>query len=305
VLAGILLLVLAIGPAPQARQEPPVNRRAEVERVCANWRAGAYATPEKLQAAFEAIGTGAVPELCKMLDAGKLDIPLGPIARSIGSLGSPTGFGALKRFAASPLADNRVSAMDALGRLGLEGAVVTLVGALDDASPEVVEAAESALLTTKAPSARIVETVSDRLPFASDKCRVATLLARLGTDEAHDALLKHIDSLDDGVSLAALQALWIAVRTADGEQVLDALTNSISWDVRKQACLLLGKIKHKPAMRELIVCLRDSDPGLHANAYWALKEITGLPLKDDPELWAEWLRRSGGSQPPQPKRGGK
>ncbi|HLQ39075.1 MAG TPA: HEAT repeat domain-containing protein, partial [Planctomycetota bacterium] len=114
------------------------------------------------------------------------------------------------------------------------------------------------------------------------------------TPAAHAALIEQLDAVADETRIAALQGLYVLARPEDGERVLSLLQVANPDAVKKQACLFLGRVQHRPAVRTLIDLLRDSeDPGLKANAFWSLQRITALKLKPDAALWELWWDRAG------------
>jgi hypothetical protein len=116
--------------------------------------------------------------------------------------------------------------------------------------------------------------------------------ARLEAD--HAALLARLDAADDAAKLAAMKELCVLVRPEDGDRVFELLKDTKSDAIKKQACLFLGRVQHRPAVRELIDAMRDTqDAGLKANAHWSLQRITGQQLPRDVELWEQWWQTPG------------
>ena len=291
--APILFALLCAAPLRAQEGDGGARVRARVEQRLADWRAGKLAGADQLCDALVGLGRDASPHLCRLLEEPSSDFPVGPVARAVARLGSPQCLPALGHLTASPLAANRAAAIEALGILGREEALPSLAGALDDEDPDVSEKAESALLAQRLPTAHVARALSLRIEAGKDKDRAARVLGRLGGGEAHVILLGHLDSSDERQSLAALQGLRILSLQEDGPEVLLLMRTTPSAEIRKEACLYFGGVKYGPAVRDLIELLREETPGLAANAHWALKQITGLGLKQDAELWGFWWDRSG------------
>ena len=86
----------------------------------------------------------------------------------------------------------------------------------------------------------MVSAVRDRLPAANEKWRLAQVLARSDSKEAHDALLGLL-AYDEESQIVSLQALRLRVRREDGSSVLNLLRRTGSTAVKKEACLFLGR----------------------------------------------------------------
>ncbi|HEX6810572.1 MAG TPA: HEAT repeat domain-containing protein [Planctomycetota bacterium] len=112
----------------------------------------------------------------------------------------------------------------------------------------------------------------------------------------HATLLAQLGAIDDETRLAALEKLSAHGEPEGSEQVTMLLEGNNSDAIKKQACVFLGRVQHREAVRPLIDVLRDStDAGLRANAHWSLQRITGQKLHQDPELWNTWWTQAGQS----------
>jgi hypothetical protein len=122
-------------------------------------------------------------------------------------------------------------------------------------------------------------------------------------EAAHDALIVRLDAADDAIKLVALKELGILARPEDGERVAQLLKDTESDAIKKQACLFLGRVMYRPAVRELIDVLRNTDdPGFRANAHWSLRRITGQKLPQDVRSWELWWQTpDNGFAPPSPR----
>ena len=118
--------------------------------------------------------------------------------------------------------------------------------------------------------------------------------APVPTEADPEALVAQLDEADDATRLAAMKQLCMVARIEDGERVFELLKDTKSDAIKKQACLFLGRVQHRPAVRELIDLLRDAkDPGLKAGAHRSLQRITGLTLRRELEVWELWWVNAG------------
>ena len=80
-----------------------------------------------------------------------------------------------------------------------------------------------------------------------------------------------------------------------GEQAVGALIKALRSrrpSVRWAAVSILGELRAKEAIPELVEALRDDD--VHSAAVEALQHITGEELTDDYDAWKRWLDMGGG-----------
>ena len=129
------------------------------------------------------------------------------------------------------------------------------------------------------------------LRTAETKSGLAAALARLGGDEAHRLVEKLLKSSDVKDSVTAIRLLPAWNRPEDVPKLRSFLYNR-RISLRKEACLALGKLKARSAAPDLIDLLEDRHEGLKSNAHWALRQISGLSLPADPELWTTWWERT-------------
>jgi hypothetical protein len=111
---------------------------------------------------------------------------------------------------------------------------------------------------------------------------------------SREELTRALDAGDTAARIDALQELSRSPWPEDTELVLGLLLHANPDAVRKQACVFLGQVRSRRAVRPLIDALADGkDEGLRANAHWALQRITGQQLRRDAGLWEEWWDRCG------------
>ncbi len=264
-----------------------------VDQALTAWRADPEKDPDQLEKWLVAAGKPASAYLCRIIEGRPQDLPLEPLVMAVGRLGSSESVGTVCSVLSCPAPADRVAAVGALRLLFCSKCIPFLVAAVDDSDDSVAIVAEAALLGEKSSFAQVAREVDKHWKAAKDKSRLARLLGQVATADAHERLLGFLDLPGDDSRVAALQGLYLLARPEDGERVAVLLKGSSSVVVRKQACLFLGRVQHRPAVRELIELLRETEAGLAANAHWALQRITGLKLKLDAGLWDEWWERSG------------
>jgi HEAT repeat protein len=287
----IVTALLALGAAARTgdgalRYDDP---KPKVDTILATWRSKGGENPD----ALVALGSNAAPYLCQLLDSRVEGLPVEPIALAIGRLGASHSIPTLGRLLDSGSAKERAVAVEALRISGQRDRLSHLARAFEDPDDAVSSHAETALLAATGESFVVVSIVQQRILRAKDKARLCRLLGRIQGPEAGEALLEMLTSINDDDVLAALQGLWLRANVDDGDHVTELALRSDSVPVRKETCIVLGKLKYKRGTRALIELLRDANEGVVANAHWALREITGEVLKPDFTLWDQWWQRAG------------
>jgi HEAT repeat protein len=170
-----------------------------------------------------------------------------------------------------------------------------VLSALDDDARDVATAASTAIPALIAANSELARdrTLYAALRAAKDHGLAGRTLGRIGTADAHEALLKMFATRDPELVSAALDGLWDAGNDEDLRLVRPLLRAWTLPALRKKACLLVGHLHDGDAVSDLIDALREDEPGLVANAGWALCEITGRHLDPDPDLWTDWWERGG------------
>lgn len=173
--------------------------------------------------------------------------------------------------------------------------VAKSVGALDDPAREVRVAAVTVLLDVCArrPELELFAWHESHFRGFVHHDQLAVLLGRLGTPEARRVLLSMVARWDDpAIVLDGLRGMWLGGQPEDAAAVLETLRH-VDVAVRRKACLVLGRLRARAALRPLIDLLDQPHAGLRADAHWALCRITGMKLAADPALWESWWQRGG------------
>jgi hypothetical protein len=108
------------------------------------------------------------------------------------------------------------------------------------------------------------------------------VIGLLGSNDRLDrALLQNIVGFDQGMDPMSLDELV---------EYLDRGLLSEDAAIRRECARLSGVVREHSLAFLLVELLSDADPGVKGNAYWALRELSGLSIKPDPRRWQSWLR---------------
>jgi HEAT repeat protein len=286
--ALLAVAALCLGPLGESPVEDDGDARRAVDRALAFWQAQEEPDPAHLSQDLVRVGRPAVSYLCELLESRPKGLPAEPVAIALSQLAPSRSVVTFAGLLESPVEDFRVAAVAGLGACNDRTGMPLLVLALDDPAEPVAERAEEAILDSRIPRRFRAVELSVGLRTTTDEGRLARVLGRLGGLEAHDALRELLDKHQESSQMAAMQGLWLLPMEEDGPAVLEVLEDSLSTPIRKQACLLLGKLRHRDSVHTLIELLKDKDRGLRENAHWGLRKITGLRLTNDPEVWEMW-----------------
>ena len=119
--------------------------------------------------------------------------------------------------------------------------------------------------------------------------RMITVLRDAHRTEAELLLVNFLRDMDPSVREAALSALPINGTQRYSPSYLIALLGSAASSDVIGSTLALGRMKHIPAIPNLIGLLSHPDPVIGANALWALKRITGQNYAPVGTLWTAWF----------------
>ncbi len=297
-----LLLALLAGPALAARADDlaAVLRRAARDGAGPEAMATLVADelPAALPQAFEALA------LREIVDPDGHSAPLGPVERGALAL-------ALARAPRAPLLDHmRRVASDGLvaeRKLGL--VLIGASGTADDLAlacalavdregrvdRALLRPLEQALADVVARDARGVETAA-RLLAETGPVVQTPLLRALGAAGGAPAVqeLARLSERDSPLQLVALTELGRLLAAGEGladpsvVRVARTLAAHPDPAIQREALLCLGRLGDDDSIPHLLNLLEGEHAGLRTNAWWALRELTGLPFGDDPRRWRTW-----------------
>lgn len=211
-------------------------------------------------------------------------------ARALGALGDKRATRPIAVLLADPkgTAPEREAACDALGRLADPDGVPMLLLATGDAGDEVRRAAVTALGLVA--DARATAALSLLVRDPKLTALAAEALGRIGDAGALPALVRVLkERRGDEKALESAFAALGKIKSASAVSALLPYLADEDPRVATWAADALGRIGDRRAADPLVVALRREDRDLKDMAVWALQEITGKSLGDDPERWDAWL----------------
>ncbi len=211
-------------------------------------------------------------------------------ARALGQVGDARATDPLCVMLADPVHRTpvRLAVVEALGLLGDTRAVPMLLLTLGDASDKVRLETIQALGKLKDP--RAVAALSLLLREPKLALTVARALMVMGHSQARPALIRAIRTPDLGRD--AIEACFTALGSLGSKSTVSALTPYLSsedLEIARWAASALGRIAHRDAAESLLDAMRRDDPALRDMAAWALQQISGKKLGQDPEVWKKWV----------------
>lgn len=302
VLGSSLVLASLAWPSAVPRQARGQGLDEQIGYSLLEWSEAPQCSGGELTERLAALGPGAELALCRWVhDPVGLGPALEPVTGALVSLGGGSStLEALASLALSPSRDVRVRGLRALGELGRPESLPVVLAGMDDDVRRVREAAADAALALQQAGAAptLLVELERRLREMRHVDHAALMLGALGTEESRRLVLRLVARWsDDRVVVAGLSGLSLCAKEEDGPLIQGMLSPSHSLAVRKQACLLLGRLGWSPAARDLLDCMHAQDAGLAANAHWALQAISGLRLGAVPALWEAWWESASRSAP--------
>lgn len=278
---------------PASAQEPDPRVLARVESLLAEAPV-APPNPEKLARSLATTLPESAGCLRTYLLDGKAGLHTVSLVQALRWSRSSETVQVVATLADSPDAEVRAAVFEALVHLSDFGSVEALLDPLDRTSnPYWDEVSATILQIARARTGRqATAKLSECVKRMRHPERCTRLLAEIGTEAALRALSELAIGGSPKQQLAALQGLLLVADASHLPIGLELLRN---YDpaVRKQACLLLGLTGLGEAIEPLLELLDDAEPGVVANAGWALRRITKLELRAERELWSLWWERTG------------
>ena len=216
-------------------------------------------------------------------------------ARSLGQVGDKRAVEPLTVMLADPIHRTpvRLAVVEALGQLKDTSAVPMLLLTLGDGSQKVRVEAVQALARLKDP--RSIPALSLLLREESLALPIARALMNMGHAQAQPALIRAIRT--PALSREAREACFTALGSVGSRSTVSALTPFLKaedLEVARWAASALGRIGHRDAAVDLLDSMGREDPALLDMAAWALQQISGKKLGQDPEVWKKWVHGEEG-----------
>lgn len=180
----------------------------------------------------------------------------------------------------------RDSAARALGKIKDPLAVESLISFLHDENKSVRSAAVIALGEAK--DLRAVEPLIAALKDKDSDVRMIVVEALMKIKDPR-VVKPLISALKDKNASVRRNAEIALVKI--GKPTVDLLIAALmdtNADIRRKAAYMLADIKDPRAIGPLIVVLQDNDKDVQLAATYALQQITGQDLGEDPVKWQEW-----------------
>lgn len=211
-------------------------------------------------------------------------------ARSLGQVGDSRATEPLTVMLADPVHRTpvRLAVVEALGLLGDTSAVPMLLLALGDGAQKVRVEAIQSLGRLKDP--RSIPALSLLLREENLALPIARALMIMGHAEAVPALIRAIRT--PALSREVREGCFTALGSLGSKSTVSALTPFLAGEdleVARWAASSLGRIGHRGAAVELLDAMGRDDPALLDMAAWALQQISGKKLGQDPVVWKKWV----------------
>ncbi len=190
------------------------------------------------------------------------------------ALGDPAMAGRFRDFFGSPEPLQRMMAVYALGKMGVEDNIEQLTAALEDEIPDIRKIALEALFESCPGSSDKLALVVPRLHDENREVRLA-LVDLIGACDSEDVvpyLVQALQDSDDWVVVRAVEALGRKGHKGSVEQLV-VLLDSESTLVRLKAIEALGAIGGKTAFRALLALMDNEDVELQQAAEEAADRI--------------------------------
>lgn len=288
----------ALSPVDSAEPVPSIISTQIVESVdqaIAIWKSHAGNARLDLTETLIALGPDAPPYLEFLLEKRTRRTPLIEVAGALATLAEDRFTDLSTRMMSAKFGEVRTAAVIGLSKTKSSDRLPILLKALGDSDSSVWRAALDSLLaaaTGDGDKRDLCDALARQIRSSGNKLPLALGMARLGGQDAHDALWELVGDVDEANRQIGLHALGILANPGDGPRVQSLLRDS-SGTIRKAACLTIGKFRFAPAVSDLISLLSDENEGLQKNARWALAEITGQPVANTSSAWIQWWENFG------------
>lgn len=280
-------------PEPVAVAQPrfSADLRRQVDLLLATYGASNPDTRRPLPRRLRELGPEAVAYACALCGQSRPGIDAAELVEAVDQSEGPDVLPALLRTARGADVFAKAAAVRALARRGTPEAVDALLRSLEDPAAPVWRVASEAVDSLLRKGVLEAETLIGRMKSSADKGAFARVLARSGGVPEIEALRELLNEGTARDRVAALQALSEQRRGEEAERASELLDDEDA-EVRKNAIIYLGRIKHAASTVALIERLGDEDEGAADVALWSLRQISGQTFGPDRELWTLWLEKA-------------
>jgi len=191
----------------------------------------------------------------------------------------------------------REAALASLEKIGDSDSIKTLVNVLKgEDSTMSLKALQSitAILQANQSEYKLFQTL-ENLARESESALKRQILDCLGSSKSRlavEIILSFLGDWEDGnVRLSAVAAIGrLGFCESSICEAIKPLLSGESDHLRREAALSLGRLQDLESVEALMVLLNDESAGVRGNAYWALKNITGLRFPANKQRWNIWWK---------------
>ena len=169
---------------------------------------------------------------------------------------------------------------------GTENVDLAIQRAAQQAFGQIFERDRKAILEARDLFGRVHAYVRAPLVRSVPKAEMADAMAALGR------MLGHFDEVD-GLVLLELDKLSRRPGATADELLFDSVRpflDSTDTQLVQLAVPVVANLRDAGAVAQLVQLLGQSEDGLNQRVHLALRQITGLTLKNDTRVWETWLR---------------
>ncbi len=242
---------------------------------------------------IQALGADAMAYACWVARATPAGIEMPDLIQAVSEFEHPEVQPTLLALAVSaPDSFDRAAAVKGLAKRGTPEALEAVHRAVGDPSGQVWRVASEEVAKLAEAGRADAGLLIEILNKAKDKGVVARLLAKMGGEEAIEAIRSLLSDSGPKEKVALLQALGASGTAEDMSFAHDLLDNS-EMSIRKETCIFLGKVRNRASVRKLMDMLNDTEASVADSALWSLRKITGQTYDKTPETWERWWTLSG------------
>ncbi len=246
------------------------------------------------------LGAEALPALIRLLrsDPGKAELSV--TAEAVAQLHDDNTVSEVRSLLSSESRNTQLNALTVLGKIGDPESVGALLECMLGEDQEMSAAADKAVAATlrrESANHLVFMKVHDAARSAkkNGKTRIARVLGGSGSRLALPPLLTLVNDWDTSVKVTAVISIGkLGFDEPAACTEVRRLLKSEDTQVKREAALALGRLQDIDSVDSLITLLQNDNRGIRKNAYWALKNITGLRFPDNYTRWKVWWDSESG-----------
>jgi HEAT repeat protein len=125
------------------------------------------------------------------------------------------------------------------------------------------------------------------------RARLVQIVNQINSKESAQFSISLLDFMDESLLIPIMTGLGAVARYLSGNTHLKKLREIVYHEelsIRKEAIILLGKIKDIDSISLLVDFLEGREPLIVESAHWSLKNISGLQFPPEKNTWLNWLQ---------------